>query len=172
MRKVLNKEEPKSKKAFTNQQKFNNVIKKWLESKGFRVLVTGDKHEFVVPVKDLFPMKKFHIPDVVGIKDSSVVIVETETKPKEIYEAIVKSLIWKMMATFVYVAYPKSKCKKFRVLENYGIGLLSVSENEVKEVVSLMEDGKPKFSVNNIHPLDIGREQDLAKMIRRMLNSN
>jgi hypothetical protein len=154
------------------QQNLNKIIKKWLESKGFRALVTGNKREFVVPVKDLFPIKNYHIPDVVGIKDSRVVIVETETKLKEIYEAIVKSLIWKMMATFVYVAYPKSKCKKFRVLENYGIGLVSVSENEVEEVVSLMEDDKPKFSVNELHPLDIGREQDLAKMIRRTLNSN
>jgi hypothetical protein len=75
------------------QQNLNKIIKKWLESKGFRALVTGNKREFVVPVKDLFPIKNYHIPDVVGIKDSRVVIVETETKLKEIYEAIVKSLI-------------------------------------------------------------------------------
>ena len=122
-------------------------------------------------MQDLFPIKGYFIPDVIGVKDSRVAVVETENKLNEIYEAIVKCLTWKVMATFVYIAYPEDKCKKFRVLEKYGIGLLSVSENDVKEVVSLTENDKPKFSVTEIHPLDFGREQELAKKIRRVLDS-
>lgn len=166
------RKKPKSKKALMNQEKLNNIIKKWLESKGFNAKITGKEHKFTVQVQDLFPIKGYCIPDVIGIKNSHVVIVETENKLDEIYEAIVKCLIWKVMATFVYIAYPKSECKKFRVLEKYGIGLLSVSENKVKEVVSLMEDGKPKFRVTELHPLDFAREQEVAKQIKRALSSN
>ena len=163
--------EPKSKRAPMSQQELNNLIKKWLESKGFNAKITGKEHKFTVQVQDLFPIKGYFTPDVIGVKASRVAVVETENKLNEIYEAIVKCLIWKVMATFVYIAYPEGKCKKFRVLEKYGIGLLSVSENEVKEVVSLTKNDKPKFSVTEIHPLDFGREQELAKKIRRVINS-
>jgi len=168
---IKKRESRKSKKAYMNQQKLNNIIKKWLESKGFNAKITGKEHRFTVQVQDLFPIKGYYIPDVIGVKDSRVAIVETENKLNEIYEAIVKCLTWKVMATFVYIAYPEDKCKKFRILEKYGIGLLSVSENDVKEVVSLTENDKPKFSVTEIHPLDFGREQELAKKIRRVLDS-
>lgn len=165
-------EKLKSKRAPMNQQKLNNVIKRWLDSKGFNAKITGKEHRFTVQVEDLFPEKGYFIPDVIGIKNSHVVIVETENKLDKMYEAIAKCLVWKVMATYVYIAYPKSKCKKFRVLEKYGIGLLSVSENKVDEVVSLTEDDMPKRSVTELYPLDIGREQELAKQIKRVLNSN
>jgi hypothetical protein len=152
-----------------NQETLNRAVEKWLESKSFRALVTGNKREFVVQIKDLFPAKSYHIPDVVGIKNSRVAIVETETKLDEIYEAIVKCLIWKVMATYVYVAYPKGICQSFEVLRRYGIGLLSVSEDKVEEVIELMENGKPRFNVTELHPLDYAREQEVFRQIERAL---
>lgn len=42
-----------------SQETLNQAVKTWLESKGFKALVTGNKREFVVQVKDLFPTDKF-----------------------------------------------------------------------------------------------------------------
>jgi hypothetical protein len=46
-----------------------------------------------------------------------------------------KCILWKTVATYVYVVYPKERCHKFKVLEKFGIGLLSVSEDSVDEII-------------------------------------
>ena len=150
-----------------SQQILNKVIKKWLESIGFQALVTGDKHEFVVPVKDIFSIKSYHIPDVVGIRNSSVVVVETETRLDEIYEAIVKCLIWKTMATWVYLALPTKICRNLEVLRTYGIGLLCVSEKKVREIIELPKERSESLPIFELHPWDPQREQELFRQIKR-----
>lgn len=155
--------------AFLSQLMLNIAIKEWLESIGVRALVTGDKHEFVVSVKDLFSIKSYHIPDVVGIRDSSVVVVETETKLNQIYEAIVKCLIWKTMATWVYLALPTKTCRNLPVLKKYGIGLLSVSEQEVKEIIELPKERDESLPIFELHPWNPQREQELFRQIERHL---
>ena len=138
---------------------------------GFRALVTGGKHEFVVPVKDLFSIKSYHIPDVVGIRNSSVVVVETETRLNEIYEAIVKCLIWKTMATWVYLALPTKAVRELQVLRKYGIGLLSVSEKEVREIIELPKERSERLRIFELHPWDPQREQELFRQIKRYLKN-
>ena len=138
---------------------------------GFRALVTGGKHEFIVPVKDVFSIKSYHIPDVVGIRNSSVVVVETETRLNEIYEAIVKCLIWKTMATWVYLALPTKTCRNVEVLRKYGIGLLCVSEEEVREIIELPKERSKSFPIFELHPWDPQREQELFRQIKRHLKS-
>lgn len=156
-------------KSILSQKSLNKVIKSWLESEGFRVIITGGKHQFVIQVADLFPIKNYQIPDVVGISDSSVVVVETETKLKEIYEAIVKCLVWKTMATWVYLALPSEICTEIKILRKYGIGLLRVSDHEVKEMVKLPKRESEMLSIVELYPLDLQRQQELFMQIGRSL---
>jgi len=63
-----------------NQQLLSEPIKKWLESRKIQSVITGRKRKnLVIPVRDLIPTKTYAIPDIVGIMDNKVVIVEVET---------------------------------------------------------------------------------------------
>lgn len=148
-------------------------VRDWLESKGYEVLITGGKREMVVPVSDIFPLKNYMTPDVVAISEkpvSHVCIVEVETSLRKIYEAIVKCMIWKTMATLSYLAYPKEKCKNIKVLSKYGIGLLSVSDSEVEEVVKILPKEARQLPIQ-FHPVDYARELELRKLIKRIMDS-
>ncbi len=91
------------------QKELYQPIKKWLETQGFQVLVTGgDEQQLVIPIGDILPTRVHMVPDIVGVKeaDSRAVIVEVETDLHKIMEAIGKCMILKTLATLVYVAYP------------------------------------------------------------------
>lgn len=152
------------------QQSLYEPIKEWLESQGFKALVVGTQSKIVVPVADLLPSRVYLIPDVVGVKDNRVAIVEVETSLDKAMEVIGKCMVWKVCATFVYAAYPLEKCHRFRVLEKLGVGLLGVSGKEVKEVVKMMPD-EPSglLKVWELHPLYFSRESELADLIKRIL---
>ena len=148
-------------------------VRDWLESKGYEVLITGGKREIVVPVSDVFPLKNYMTPDLVAISEEPVshaCVVEVETSLRKIYEAIVKCMIWKTMATLSYLAYPKEKCKNIKVLSKYGIGLLSVSDSEVEELVKIMPKQARELPTE-FHPVDYTRELELRKLIRRIIDS-
>lgn len=54
-------------------------VKKWLESQGFQVLVTGgDEQQLIIPIGDILPTRVLMVPDIVGVKedDRRAVIVE------------------------------------------------------------------------------------------------
>ena len=148
-------------------------VKEWLEHKGYEVLITADKQEVVVPIKYLFPTRNYIIPDVVGIKEHSispVVVVELGTRMEQINELIVKCLLWKTRATLVYLAYPKGMCKEFKILEKYGIGMLSIDNGEVQEVIKMMpEEPSQLYKVTELHPLDHAREQEFLKQIKDLI---
>ncbi len=146
-------------------------IKVWLESKGFKALITGGKQtQLVVPIKDLLPTQTFVIPDVVGVKDSDVVVVEAETDADKFLEVLGKAALWKTMATFVYVAYPHEVCQEFRILEKFGIGLLSVSDGEVHEVIKILtNESADLFKVLELHPVDFPRQAELCQQIKRLV---
>lgn len=67
----------------------------------------------VVPTWDIFP-QRFFIPDLIGVRDDKVFVVEVETKRDELFEVIGKSMIWKIMATFVCIAYPAEQCEELK----------------------------------------------------------
>ncbi len=146
-------------------------IKVWLESKGFKALITGGKQtQLVVSIKDLLPTQTFVIPDVVGVKDSNVVVVEAETDADKFLEVLGKAALWKTMATFVYVAYPREACQEFRILEKFGIGLLSVSDGEVHEVIKILtNESTDLFKVLELHPVDFARQAELFQQIKRLV---
>jgi len=146
-------------------------IKEWLEFNGFKALITGGKKsQIVVPIKDLLPTKTFVVPDIVGVRNSDVVVVEVETDPEKILEVIGKATLWKTIATFVFVAYPRETCQECKLLEKFGIGLLSVSAGKVDEVIRILPTNPSGlFKVFEIHPLDFQRQAELCQQIKRLL---
>jgi hypothetical protein len=163
--------EDQEQERLRDQKSLFAPIKSWLESNGFRALITGGKQtQLVVPIKDLLPTQTFVIPDVVGVKDSDVVVVEAETDPRKFLEVIGKAVLWKTMATFVYVGYPRETCQEFRILEKFGIGLLSVSDGVVNEVIRILpSDSADLFKVLELHPVDFVRQAELCRQIKRLV---
>lgn len=158
------------------QQSLYQSVKEWLESQGFKALVVGTQSNIVVPIADLLPSRVYLVPDVVGVRDNQVAVVEVEMSLDKVMEVIGKCMVWKACATFVYAAYPLEKCRRFRILEKLGLGLLGVSSKEVKQVVKIMPDESSMslrilglHQVLELHPLDFSKEAELAHLIKRIL---
>jgi hypothetical protein len=89
-------------------------------------------------------------------------------------EVMGKCMLWKTTATYVYIAYPKGTCRKFKVLEKFGIGLLSVSEDGVDEIVKMFPAEKSSynsFKATELHPVDLEKQSELCKQIKRIIES-
>jgi len=150
---------------------FYEPIKAWLAAKGFRCLVTGERTRLVIPVSDLAPAI-YKIPDLIGVNENNrVVIVEVEKNNRLFFDALGRCMLWKSVATFVYLAYPKDEIPHARVLGKLGIGLLEVDCNSraVNEKGPLLEGGRDLHAVLELHPTDFRREQQLADLIRDTL---
>lgn len=146
-------------------------IKAWLETKGFRVLVAGEGTKLVIPVSDLVPAT-YKIPDLVGVNErNQVAIVEVEKENRQFFDALGRCMLWKCLATFVYLAYPTDEIRRAPVLSKLGIGLLEVdcSSFAVTEKGPLPLGGGDLFEVLELHPTDLRREQELANLIRKTL---
>jgi hypothetical protein len=140
----------------------------WLESKGFRALITGHKKNFVIPTSDLFA-GPYKIPDLVGIdRDDRVVIVEVETRKERFFDALGRCMLWRSMATFAYLVYPKGEVSRAAFLNRIAVGLLEVdiASHAVTELIALPQEGGNLRGVWEIHPTDFAREQQLAALIR------
>lgn len=151
-----------------NQDALQVLVMAWLKNRGFHVMVTGGRKHFVISVSDLFA-GGFKVPDVVGLGvNGQVVIVEAETDKRRFFDALGKCMLWRCMATFVYLAYPKGKITRAPFLQKVGIGLLEVDEEShaVSELVGLPTPESGLWSVLELHPTDPTREQRLADVIR------
>ena len=157
----------------SEQKKLHEPIKKWLESNGIKVLPKSEK--MPVSIKDIFPTQNYIFPDIIGIRETNdVVVVEIETDLKKIYEVMGKCMLWKTMATYAYIAYPKETCPKFIVLEKFGIGLLSVSEDSVEELIKMLPYDKSSydsFKATELHPLNYEKQSELCKQIKRIIET-
>lgn len=153
------------------QQALYGPTKAWLESRGFRVIIAGDKRNFVIPVSDLFA-GAYKVPDLLGVDENNrVVIAEVETDKEKFFHALGRCMLWRCMATFVYLVYPKSKIARARFFSKIGIGLLEVDEEShgVTELIGLPAQEGDLWSVTELHPTDPPREQQLAALIRSTL---
>jgi hypothetical protein len=154
-----------------DQRKLHEPIKRWLELNGVKVLPESEK--FPVAIKDVLPTQNYIFPDIIGVRETGdVVVVEVETDPDKILEVMGKCMLWKTAATYVYVAYPKEKCHKFKVLEKFGIGLLSVSEDGVDEVIKMLpaeRSSYDSFKATELHPVDHEKQSELYKQIKRII---
>lgn len=152
-----------------NQEVFYKPIKKWLEAHNFRALVGGPKSKIVVPIGDVLPSRVHLVPDIIGVKDDVVVIVEVETNMNKLFEVMGKCMVWKTVAKLVYIAYPTEKCQKSEVFEKLGLGLLGVSEKKVEEIIKIMpEKSSDLFKILELHPLDHNKELYLADYLKKV----
>jgi hypothetical protein len=155
------------------QEKLHEPIKRWLKSNGVKVLPESEK--FPVQVKDMFPTQNYILPDIIGIRETNeVVVVEVETNLDKIFEVMGKCMLWKTVATYVYIAYPKEKCHKFKVLEKFGIGLLSVSRDDVDEIIKMLpaeRSSYASFKATELHPVDHEKQSELYKRIKRIIEA-
>jgi len=154
-----------------DQKKLHEPIKKWLVSNGIKVLPESEKTP--VSIRDVFPTQNYIFPDIIGIRETNdVVVVEVETDLDKILEVMGKCMLWKTTATYVYIAYPKEKCRKFKVLEKFGIGLLSVSEDNVDEIIKMLPTEKSSyasFKATELHPIDYEKQSELCKQVKRII---
>ena len=154
-----------------NQAVLYEPIKTWLANKGFGVLVTGGRTKLVIPVSDLVPAI-YKIPDLIGVNGSNrVVVVEAEKDKRLFFDALGRCMLWKCVASFVYLAYPRSEGLHARVLSKLGIGLLEVDRDSgaVNEVAALPVVDQDLIAVWELHPTDFKREQQLADLFRGTL---
>ncbi len=153
------------------QQTLYEPTRAWLESKGFRVMVTGATGNFVIPISDLFA-GGYKIPDLVGVdKNNRVVIAEVESNKEKLFGTLGRCMLWRCMATFVYIVYPKGEIQRAPFLNRLGIGLLEADEEShaVTELIRLPEPDAGLWSVTELHPTDFPKEQQLASLIRNSL---
>lgn len=146
-------------------------IKAWLETKGFKALVAGEGAKLVIPVSDSVPAT-YKIPDLVGVNErNQVAIVEVEKENRQFFDALGRCMLWRCVATFVYMAYPRDETRRAPVLRRLGIGLLEVdcSSLGVSEKGPLPLGGSNLFEVLELHPTDLRREQELANLVRNTL---
>jgi len=154
-----------------NQKILYQPIKKWLETQGFKVLISGERSSVALPIWDLTPMA-YKIPDLIGVNnENKVVIVEVEQDKKKFADVLGRCMIWKCIATFVYLAYPEKQFQKIPVLEKLGVGQLSVNEKEeVKEVIKILpEKSIDLHKVLELHPLDYPKELQLAEQLKKII---
>lgn len=156
-----------------NQQLFFDPIKKWLESHNIQSVITGGKRKnLVIPIGDLIPTKAYGVPDIMGIRENHVVIVEVETKLEKIFEVVGKCMLWKTVAALVYAAYPLEKVDKIRLFERLGIGLLGAGRDEVKEIVKIMpRESSDLHKILELHPLDPAKEMELVRFVKNIIES-
>ena len=146
-------------------------IKSWLTGQGFRALITGgQERNMVIPVNDLAPAP-YMIPDLLGVDGHGrVVVVEVEKDKERFFDALGRCMLWKCFATYVWLAYPKDKTLECSCLKKLGVGFLSVDADSgsVVDKLPLPQDGD-LFSILELHPTDVVREQELANRLRSTL---
>ncbi len=157
------------------QKALYEAIRTWLQNQGFQAFVTGNKMKFVIPVSDLISAP-YKVPDLIGVKDlgalTRVVIVEVEKDRKRLFDAVGRCLLWRCIATFVYLAFPENAVpERAPFLSRIGLGLLAVDAEwqTVREVVSLPREVGDFYRVTELHPTDPKREMELADHIRSAL---
>ncbi len=153
------------------QKVFYEAIRVWLQNQGFLAFVTGDKQKFVVSVSDLVSAP-YMVPDLVGARNFHVVIVEVEKDRKRLFDAVGRCMLWRCIATFVYLALPESAVpQRASFLTRIGVGLLAVDAGSqaVREAVPLPREVGDLHRLLELHPTDPKREMELADHIRSIL---
>jgi len=141
-------------------------IRSWLAAEGFAGRITGANISIVVPISSLAPMP-FKIPDVIGIRDGRVAIVEVEQRKATFFEAMGRCLLWKCTASYVYLAFPAGVVERAPILKKFGLGLLTVDPvtGVVSAPIPLPREGLDFRLTQELHPLEPLAEQQLYRQI-------
>lgn len=142
-------------------------IRNWLAAEGFSAAVTGIGLPIVIPI-GVFISMPYKVPDIVGIRDGRVVIVEVEQDRRRFFDALGRCMLWKCMASYVYLALPTGAVDRAHFLERLGVGLLVVDEatEGVTAPIQLPREGLDFMLTQELHPLDPVAEQHLHRQIQ------
>src|SRR5687768_863958 len=94
-------------------------VREWMVAEGFSAAIVGARLSLVIPISDLVPMP-YKVPDLVGVRDGRVVIVEVEQDMARFFDALGRCLLWKCVASFVYLAYPTGRIERAPLLQRLG----------------------------------------------------
>ena len=149
------------------QTELYEPIRRWLVADGFAATVTGTNLTVVIPIAGLVSMP-YKVPDVVGIRDGRVAIVEVEQNRARFFEALGRCMLWKCAASYVYLALPVGVLERAPILQKVGIGLLTVdpATGAVTAPIQLPRDGLEFMLTQELHPLDPVSEQQLYRQLQ------
>jgi len=137
-----------TKKKF-DERSFYEPIKVWLESKEYKVVITGGKKQIVLPTGALLGVA-FLEPDVIGYRRGNygdcLTIVEAKTDPMFFFDGLGRCFVYKTVANYVYLAIPREVAEKIgtdslfeeRSGVGLGVGVLAV-DPEAKKVEERVE---------------------------------
>jgi hypothetical protein len=106
----------------------------WLDEQAYQPVIAGGRRRLSIPLVSYLPGKLFLEPDVVGLRESSLVAVEVKVDATQIIDGLGKCLVYSAAADKVYLALPQSLCDKItsrKLFEQLKLGLLSVTSDEV-----------------------------------------
>lgn len=157
----------KENKIILKQQILYDPIKTWLQSRGFDTLITGGRTDFVIPISEFISMP-YKVPDLIGVnKEHKVVIVEVEKDKKRFFDALGRCVLWRCMATYAFLAFPKDEISHAPFLKGVGVGLLAVDTQKkvVDEIVC-----ETLFKIQELHPTEYRNEKILVERIKSYLD--
>jgi hypothetical protein len=154
-----------NKKEKPNERSFYEPIKEWLESKGYKAVISAGKRQIYLPTGALLGVS-FLEPDVIGYKEEDnlnrLTIVEAKTDPMFLFDGLGRCFVYETVANHVYLAVPKDVAEKIgtrSLYEDLKVGVLAV-DPETKEI-------EEKVKAKEIYPA----RHDLREILLKMLKS-
>jgi hypothetical protein len=155
-----------------NEESLYEPIKVWLESKGYKAIISGKKRQILLSTGPLLGVS-FLEPDVIGYKKEDdkdrLVIVEVKTDPMFFFDGLGRCFVYKTVANHVYLAVPKDIAEKigtdslFEEKEGAGLGVgilaIDLGGNKVEVRVEAKETSGLRSDLRDI----------LVKMVKSKL---
>lgn len=158
------------------------AVSDWLNTEGYRPIITGGQHRLVIPMVSLLPGKLYLEPDVIGLKEpAELVAVEVKSDRRGILDGLGKCLAYTAAADKVYLALTENLCQEIRTPTLFNclkIGLLNIrfgkrtdaeSRNRISKLRSeIPGETRPESVVETIEKLsEITLEEERADEQRR-----
>ncbi|MDT7886091.1 MAG: hypothetical protein RQ968_01805 [Thermoproteota archaeon] len=155
-----------------NEESLYEPIKVWLESKGYKAIISGKKGHILLPTGSLLGVKYLE-PDVIGYKKEGykdcLAIVEAKTDPALFFDGLGRCFVYKMVANYVYLALPKEIAEKigtdslFEEKQGAGLGVGILAVDLEGNKVEVRVEAKETFG------LRIDLRDILVKMVKSKL---
>ena len=137
-----------------DEKYYYKFIREWLEKKGVKAVIS-EEVGITIPTGPYFPRITIQ-PDILGLREGDwskeIVAVEVKTNQDRIYEAVGQSVIYQIMADYVYLAIPEKISESIRntaIFNMLRIGLLEFSTKMVgmdMPAVTVKERMEPRES--------------------------
>ena len=140
-----------------NEGEFYEPLKEWLESEGYRALITAGKRQVLLTTGSLLGVISYLEPDVVGYRREGyveyLVIVEAKADPMHLLDGLGRCCVYQLVADYVYLALSKVLVDKIgpgSLYEELGVGVLSVSGKDVQVKVKAQEKYTQRYELRKV----------------------